>query len=240
MTSNELRPATPTVCGISVTTRSLSPETGWCSKLLAYAGTALVAPRLQGGRNAPKTRPPSPSRSAGNRVPASTRIPSGPPEFRSLVRSSQGGCDAGELLAAVVGRARRDDRITALGQTGSRDRGDRVDRYSDLDLEIITPHRPEVFADRWPHRFGDVPPAVSFEDDEEAADRSWPAPGVAASRAVAAGAQALRPHRCRPGPAGAGCPGRSVRRCRGPARFPWHGEVVEGMRRLLAEDRTHR
>ncbi|MEU2256866.1 aminoglycoside 6-adenylyltransferase [Nocardia xishanensis] len=148
--------------------------------------------------------------------------------------------DAGELLAAVVGRARRDDRITALGQTGSRDRGDRVDRYSDLDLEIITPHRPEVFADRWPHRFGDVPPAVSFEDDEEAADRWWPAPGVAASRAVAAGAQALRPHRCRRGPAGAGCPGRSVRRCRGPARFPWHGEVVEGMRRLLAEDRTHR
>ncbi|WP_435591414.1 aminoglycoside 6-adenylyltransferase [Nocardia sp. bgisy118] len=89
--------------------------------------------------------------------------------------------DAEELLAAVVTWARQDDRITALVQTGSRGRGDRIDRYSDLDLEIITPHWPEFFADRsWLHRFGDVLLAVSFEDEneDEATDHPWPAPLV--------------------------------------------------------------
>ncbi|WP_431956862.1 aminoglycoside 6-adenylyltransferase [Nocardia lijiangensis] len=52
--------------------------------------------------------------------------------------------DAEELLATVVAWARQDDRFTALVQTGSRGRGDWIDRYSDLDLEIITPHWREV------------------------------------------------------------------------------------------------
>ncbi|WP_067845109.1 aminoglycoside 6-adenylyltransferase [Nocardia lijiangensis] len=86
--------------------------------------------------------------------------------------------DAEELLAAVVAWARQDDRITALVQTGSRGRGDRIDRYSDLDLEIITPYWREFFADRsWLHRFGDVLLAVSFEDEDDAdPDAPWPAP----------------------------------------------------------------
>lgn len=83
--------------------------------------------------------------------------------------------DAEELLAAVVAWARQDERITALVQTGSHGRGDRIDRYSDLDLEIITPRWRELFADQsWLDRFGAVLLNVSFEDEDE--DRPWPAP----------------------------------------------------------------
>ncbi|RBO82942.1 aminoglycoside 6-adenylyltransferase [Nocardia puris] len=80
--------------------------------------------------------------------------------------------DADALLTAIVSWARGDDRITALIQTGSRARGERVDEYSDLDLEIITPHWRDLHdTPDWIGEFGSVLLRVMFEEDDP-----WPAP----------------------------------------------------------------
>ena len=79
-----------------------------------------------------------------------------------------------EVLArSILEWAERDPRISAVIATGSRGRGERVDEYSDFDLEIITPQWQELSADpSWVHNFGDVLLCMSFDQ----IDSLWPAP----------------------------------------------------------------
>ncbi|MFR9675581.1 aminoglycoside 6-adenylyltransferase [Streptomyces sp. TR02-1] len=84
--------------------------------------------------------------------------------------------DPEELLAAILEWAARDPRVTGVVRTGSRARGRRVDRYSDLDLELIGPRWRELSADSsWFHGFGDVMVALPFDSDgTPGADPPWP------------------------------------------------------------------
>lgn len=76
--------------------------------------------------------------------------------------------DPTKLVTDIVEWAEQDERISAVIQTGSRGRGDRVDDYSDLDIEIITPHWQALYDDQsWIERFGDVLLCVSFDDEDD-------------------------------------------------------------------------
>lgn len=84
--------------------------------------------------------------------------------------------DPEALLASVLAWARNDPRVSAVIQTGSRARGERVDAWSDLDIEIISPAWRELGADfAWVERFGSPMLRVSFdEDDDYDGDRDCP------------------------------------------------------------------
>lgn len=84
--------------------------------------------------------------------------------------------DPEALLASILAWARNDPRISAVIQTGSRARGERVDAWSDLDIEIISPAWRELSADfSWVAQFGSPLLRVSFdEDDDYDGDRDCP------------------------------------------------------------------
>jgi aminoglycoside 6-adenylyltransferase len=84
--------------------------------------------------------------------------------------------DPEALLASMLAWARSDPRVTAVIQTGSRSRGERVDAWSDLDIEIISPAWRELGADfSWVEQFGSPLLRVSFdEDDDYDGDRDCP------------------------------------------------------------------
>lgn len=55
--------------------------------------------------------------------------------------------NADEVIERVVGWAKKDPRVTAVILTGSRGRAERVDRFSDLDVELIGPRPQDLAAD---------------------------------------------------------------------------------------------
>ena len=71
------------------------------------------------------------------------------------------------LLAAVLAWAMSQQHILAIIETGSRGRGTRVDAFSDLDLEIITPEWRRLYDDgSWLTAIGDVLLNVSFDQED--------------------------------------------------------------------------
>ncbi len=84
--------------------------------------------------------------------------------------------DPGSLMAGILRWAARDPRVGGVVQTGSRARGRRVDRYSDLDVEVIGPGWRELAADSsWFEALGDVMVVLPFESDGTPdADPPWP------------------------------------------------------------------
>jgi len=73
--------------------------------------------------------------------------------------------NADELIEKVVAWAKEDPRVTAVVLTGSRGRADRVDRFSDLDVELIGPRPQDLAADDgWISFAG--PPMVVLPFDE--------------------------------------------------------------------------
>ncbi|WP_280269152.1 aminoglycoside 6-adenylyltransferase [Nocardia wallacei] len=79
--------------------------------------------------------------------------------------------DPKELLGAVVDWARADERVEVVVQTGSRARGNRVDEYSDLDIELLGPGWRDLAADTsWSEAFGPVLVSVSSTSEDEGDD----------------------------------------------------------------------
>lgn len=70
------------------------------------------------------------------------------------------------LIEEIMAWSQRDPRVTAVVLTGSRGRGERVDRFSDLDVELIGPRPQELAADdSWINNLGQ--PMVVLPFDEE-------------------------------------------------------------------------
>lgn len=75
--------------------------------------------------------------------------------------------DPTDLLVAVLNWAHTHQDILAVIQTGSRGRGNRVDAYSDLDLEIITPAWRSLYDNgEWLTQIGEVLLNVAFDQEE--------------------------------------------------------------------------
>lgn len=75
--------------------------------------------------------------------------------------------NADELVESVLGWARKDPRVTAVILTGSRGRDERVDRFSDLDVELIGP-RPQNLAadDGWISHVGRPMVMLPFDEHD--------------------------------------------------------------------------
>jgi aminoglycoside 6-adenylyltransferase len=75
--------------------------------------------------------------------------------------------DPALLLGAVVSWAEQDVRVDGVVQTGSRARGQRVDAYSDLDIELICRAPEELAADAsWLGEIGDTMVVLALANDE--------------------------------------------------------------------------
>lgn len=81
--------------------------------------------------------------------------------------------DPALLLDKILAWARSDPRVDAVVQTGSRARGQRVDEFSDLDLELIGRWRDLAADDAWWRGFGDVLVVLALGDDP-AEGQDWP------------------------------------------------------------------
>jgi aminoglycoside 6-adenylyltransferase len=74
--------------------------------------------------------------------------------------------DSDELIERILRWSKSDPRVTAVILTGSRGRAERVDRFSDLDVELIGPRWQELAADDgWISNVGQ--PMVILPIDEE-------------------------------------------------------------------------
>lgn len=79
-----------------------------------------------------------------------------------------------ELLGAILAFARDHPGIDAVVLTGSRGRGERVDEYSDLDVELIGPGTAALIgAEDWCRRLGDVLVSLHLAN-EDAGSPDWP------------------------------------------------------------------
>lgn len=78
------------------------------------------------------------------------------------------------LLDAILTFARDHPGIDAVVLTGSRGRGERVDEYSDLDVELIGPGTAALVGDDdWYRRFGEVLVSLQLANEDEGSP-DWP------------------------------------------------------------------
>lgn len=78
------------------------------------------------------------------------------------------------LLQEILAFADQNDGIDAVVQTGSRARNQRVDAFSDLDIELIGPGAPGLAGrDDWPAQIAPVLVTLHFTDVDPQAD-DWP------------------------------------------------------------------
>lgn len=82
--------------------------------------------------------------------------------------------DPDELLGRVLAFVDANEQISAVIQTGSRARGDRVDALSDLDIELIGPGAADLVGkDDWARTIGDVLVSVHLANDDSD-EPDWP------------------------------------------------------------------
>jgi len=82
--------------------------------------------------------------------------------------------DPDELLRTILAWAETDSRVEAVIQTGSRARRQRVDALSDLDIELIGAHAPELADDdSWIRALGNVMVTLALANDAPD-DLGWP------------------------------------------------------------------
>jgi len=75
--------------------------------------------------------------------------------------------DPDAILKKILAWAMSDDRIAAVVVTGSRGRGDRVDEYSDLDVELISPCPLDLAsADQWIEHVGQPLVVLPFDQPD--------------------------------------------------------------------------
>lgn len=74
---------------------------------------------------------------------------------------------ADEVIESIVGWAKQDHRVTAVILTGSRGRAERVDRFSDIDVELIGP-QPQHLAsdDGWISHVGQPMVMLPFDEHD--------------------------------------------------------------------------
>src|SRR5579875_3632373 len=83
--------------------------------------------------------------------------------------------DPRALLEDVLSLAARSEGIDAVIETGSRARKQRVDAFSDLDIELIGPGAPALAGrDDWPAEIAPVLVTLHLPNDEPGTE-GWPA-----------------------------------------------------------------